>query len=57
MSNDVNRQFSELAERIWEEQGIRVNSAHFYWIDIQTAGGRELNLESVDTNQKLYPQN
>lgn len=54
--DDINRQFAELAEKIWEEQGIRVNSAHFYWINIPNINKIELHLESVDTNQKMYPQ-
>ncbi len=37
----------DFAERLWREHGIRIESAHFDWIDVSSAGQSDMMLMGV----------
>lgn len=40
-NDEINKQFADLAKKIWKEKGISVEDVTFYWDSIATVDGRE----------------
>jgi len=54
MDHDINKQFADLAKKVWEEKKIRIDRVLFDWNDVGLIDRKDIILESVETNQRSY---
>lgn len=50
----VHDAFRDVAQRIWEQHGVRVDGVRFFWIEVSTVSSKQIRIGEVEAETRTY---